>query len=157
MTRRSRLPAVVAGAVGGLIATGPMSAVLGLGGLLHLLPEQPPRRILEHLLPAGAPAPSRPLAVLAHIGYGAAAGSAFALLPRRARRPAGGLLFGLLLWAAGYEGWVPAIGALPPAHRDRRDRVLTMIAAHAMYGTVLSRTLAGHAGRGGRGRRGATA
>lgn len=56
------------------------------------------------------------------------------MLPANA---ATGAAFGLAVWAAGYEGWVPAMGVLPPAHRDKRSRALTMLAAHLVYGAVL--------------------
>jgi hypothetical protein len=36
-----------------------------------------------------------------------------------------------------YEGWVPAAGIMPPAHRDRPSRSATMVVAHAVYGAVL--------------------
>ena len=52
-----------------------------------------------------------------------------------------GATYGFLVWAAGYEGWVPMLGILPPAHRDRRSRVATMMLAHLVYGSVLGRLL----------------
>ena len=79
----------------------------------------------------------------AHLGYGASCGAVFALLTRR--RPTAdlqlGVGYGLVLWLAGYGLWVPAIGALPPLHRDRPDRQLALVAGHVVYGAVLSEGL----------------
>ena len=35
-------------------------------------------------------------------------------------------------------GWVPALGIMPPADRNRRDRQTVMLAAHVIYGTALA-------------------
>jgi hypothetical protein len=73
-----------------------------------------------------------------HFGYGGAAGAAYAAVARpETRGVLTGSLFGLAVWAGGYEGWVPMIGALPPAHRDRRGRALTILLAHVVYGGAL--------------------
>jgi hypothetical protein len=42
-----------------------------------------------------------------------------------------------MVWLAGYEGWLPMMGILPPAHRDDRGRVGTMVAAHLVFGAAL--------------------
>ena len=44
---------------------------------------------------------------------------------------------GEAVYAVSYAGWVPALGALPPADRDRPSRQLVMAAAHLVYGAVL--------------------
>jgi hypothetical protein len=43
----------------------------------------------------------------------------------------------LSVWALSYQGWVPALGILPPASRDQPGRQWTMVAAHVVYGVVL--------------------
>lgn len=48
-----------------------------------------------------------------------------------------GLGFGLLLWAAGYLGWLPAAGVLPQPWRQRAGDALTPAAAHVVYGLTL--------------------
>jgi hypothetical protein len=35
-------------------------------------------------------------------------------------------------------GWVPALGIMPRADRDRRDRQMVMLASHLVYGTALA-------------------
>ena len=64
----------------------------------------------------------------------------------RARRfapePIPGILFGTLVWAVSYAGWVPAARILPPPQDDDPERVATMIGAHVVYGAVLGRECA---------------
>ena len=129
---------VVQGAVAGLAATGAMSSVLWVAeraGALHGLP---PRLIVDHLLPGLTDRSAARAATLLHLVIGASSG---ALLGGALRGRGRGVPFGLLLWAIGYEGVVPVLGVLPPAHRDRPLRVATMIGAHVVYGSVLGRAL----------------
>lgn len=128
------------GALGGVAATGVMSAVLGLAEKTGVMEQEPPRVIVETLLPVRPRSTlTNTLAVVAHVGYGAGAGALFAALP--GRWPHGvrlGVGYGLAVWALGYEGWLPAAGVLPPAHRDRPGRAVTMLAAHVVYGGALA-------------------
>lgn len=130
----------VRGAVVGLAATAAMSAFLVGAQRAGLLGKQPPRIIVESLAPELPEEESRPTSVAAHFGYGVAGGVAYRVLTRFL--PGGtlsGAVFGLGIWAASYEGWLPALGILPPAHRDRPGRRWTMLAAHIVYGTVLGK------------------
>jgi hypothetical protein len=80
------------------------------------------------------------MTALAHLGYGMVGGAVYAATLGRARavpRPLSGLCFGLLVWLGSYEGWVPALRMMPPASRDRPDRVFTMVAAHVVYGAFM--------------------
>jgi uncharacterized membrane protein YagU involved in acid resistance len=80
------------------------------------------------------------LAAVLHFGFGAAAGAAFGVIaprPLLARVPAG-MAYGAAIWGVSYMGWVPALGIMPPADRDRRDRQMVMLAAHLVYGTALA-------------------
>jgi hypothetical protein len=134
--RTARPARAVRGAASGLVATVPMSVLMAASEALGLLPDPPPPLIVRRLLPALDPRAVDLVTVVTHAAYGAAAGAAFAVLPLR-RGPLLGVGFGLAVWAAGYEGWVPLLGVLPPAHRDHRGRVLTMVAAHVVYGVTL--------------------
>ena len=141
------LAETVAGGIGaGVVATAAMSAPMLLAGESGAMGEQPPKRIVRAVLArAGeedASEGSQDVAAsLAHVAFGAGGGAAFALASRALRLsvplPVQGVVFGLGVWAASYKGWVPALGALPDADDDRRDRQRTMIAAHVVYGAVL--------------------
>ena len=126
------------GAVWGSAATAVMSLVFAAGQLGGALDRWPPRLIVDTVLERLPVEARGPAAGVGHIGYGAAAGAAYsATIPRRRRGAGTGVLFGLLIWAASYEGWVPAMGVLPLAHRDRRARAVTVLLAHLVYGATL--------------------
>lgn len=136
--RGSVIGSVARGGVNGLVATAAMSAFLLGAQRLGLLEKQPPRIIVESLAPDLTEEEERTTALGAHLGYGTAGGAAYGLLSRIVRPGvASGTAFGLGVWAASYEGWLPWLGILPPAHRDRPRRRWTMLAAHVVYGAVL--------------------
>jgi hypothetical protein len=68
-------------------------------------------------------------------GYGLTAGAVYGLL-----RPEGGDLLvdgvalGLGTWAAGYLGWLPALGLMPPVPEQETSEVLGPIVRHALFG-----------------------
>lgn len=136
-----RLTSLLRGAVAGSVATGAMSAFMLAAGRAGRVGRQPPEAIVRR---AGQVAGHEPrgrtadlLAAVAHLLFGAGTGAAYALLPPP-RSPAGrGTVVSLLVYAVSYAGWVPALGALPPADRDRPDRQAVMAAAHVIYGVVL--------------------
>jgi len=119
-----------------------MSALMLLSDRLGLLGRQPPQVISERAvrLVSGDP-PSEPesraLGALAHLGFGLAAGGAYAFLPDRMPPALRGSAWGLTVYIASYQVWVPALGALPPASEDRRERVAVMVVSHLVYGAVL--------------------
>ncbi len=142
----SLVRAVVQGAAAGGVATVPMSGLMLAAQALGVMGTQPPERVTEEALGrAGADDTSEETqnltASVAHVAFGAAGGATFALLRRRFVPPvpgaAQGVVFGLGVWALSYKGWMPALGILPPAERDRPGRQRTMIAAHLLYGGVL--------------------
>jgi hypothetical protein len=75
-------------------------------------------------------------AVLAHFGYGAASGAAYGPLRPHIPLPLGlrGAAFGLSLFAAGYLGWLPALGVLPPATRYPTGRRRLLMGVHLLWG-----------------------
>jgi hypothetical protein len=114
-------------------------------GRVGLLGRQPPQAIAERAVEVGTrervPAPvGRALGVLTHLAFGGGGGVGYALLPRRLPPPVRGCSWALAIYAAAYQGWIPALGALPPAEKDRRDRVAVMVLAHLVYGMVLAKT-----------------
>lgn len=150
-TRRSLLDAGVGAAVGAA-ATVPMTALMLLAQRSGLMGELSPRRITDDAVDAVDEAvdeaeldPSEParkgLTALTHLGFGALAGVPFAVahrwLPDSVRREPLGVVYALGIWASAYLGWVPALGIMPSAERDRPDRPASMVAAHVVYGAAL--------------------
>ena len=138
----TRLVGAGVGAAAGLAATAAMTAVMGTTAARDQLGTPPPEKIVEHAAPGLDDPGKTAVAGMSHFVFGSAAGAVFGVLGGWRRRPlfvAGvdGVAFGLWLWAISYEGWIPALGILPPAHRDRRTRTVTMIVAHVVYGAVL--------------------
>lgn len=140
MTPRCHGAAALEGAIAGAFATLPMSAATRAFQRAGGLGEPPPRTIVrEALARAGAPRSRRGVeaaAWVAHLGFGASVGALYGLAdpwPGVGRAT----LAALGVWAASYAGWVPALGLLPPATRDRPGRPAAMIAAHVVFGVAL--------------------
>ena len=135
----------IAGALGGLIATVPMTMVMTQ--LWQRLPRRlqyplPPREITEitaHQVTTQAPQISdkrmAELSLLAHFAYGGATGALYPLICREPRHPAiSGAAYGVGIWAASYLGWVPAARILQPATRHPAARNQMMVMAHLVWG-----------------------
>jgi uncharacterized membrane protein YagU involved in acid resistance len=135
---------LIRGLLAGLGATGPMT--LAMVVMHRLLPERerqplPPRQLtVEAAGRAGVERMDEDeqhyATLAAHLGYGAAAGAAYARVAEETggASVAHGVAFGLALWVAGYIGWVPALGFAPAAHRESPPRNALMIASHAVWG-----------------------
>lgn len=138
---------VAAGALGGLGATLVMSGVMLAARRAGLTPQLPPHRIaeegIERITARSAGDEAAVVAGAAHLAFGAGAGALYGgltapLAPLPLPLAAGaGLAFGTAVWLLSYEGWVPALGILPPASRDHPGRVATMVVAHWVFGIVL--------------------
>ncbi len=149
---------LVDGGIGGGVGTVAMSLVMLGARRADLVGELPPTRMAAALLDVvsvrGGPGWVRDmLAVVLHLGFGAAAGSFFALLRVRLRLPVApvlqGLAYGLVVWLVSYMGWVPAVGLLPVATRDEPRRPVVMVCAHGVYGAVLGALVGYRSRRGG--------
>ncbi|GGH91632.1 DUF1440 domain-containing protein [Arthrobacter liuii] len=139
----STLEKVASGGLAGLLATGAMSALLVAADAAGVMNNEPPLKIVDEFAPR-LPLPLRDTAaVLAHFGYGVAGGCLYALIGKKQSTLGAGVAYGALVWAVGYEGWLPAMGILPPAHRDKTGRAVTMLAAHLLYGAVLGKVAGG--------------
>lgn len=126
---------VVHGAIAGFCAT--MAMTIAMRALARELEPVdryplPPREITQDVLHGGRLAPV--MTVLAHFGFGAAAGALYGLLPP----PMPGLIYGPAVWAASYLGWVPMARILVPATRHPAQRNLLMIAVHLVWGACLA-------------------
>jgi hypothetical protein len=141
------------GAGAGAAATAVMSALMLGARSARLTPQLPPALIAEEGIEEVTQRPAREvpeavIASIAHFAFGAAAGAVFAgatsLAPRLSAgaNVGGGVAFGSLVWLVSYQGWVPALGIMPPASRDDPGRVATMLVAHWVYGAALGGLLA---------------
>lgn len=141
---------MTAGMIAGCIATVPMTLVMHV---LHRWPAPeraplPPHQITEEIaerVAEGVGAQEhldqprlRALTLASHFGFGAAAGALYGLifpsLPGRA--PLKGVIWGLMVWAVSYAGWIPAAQILPPASEQPKRRNGLMIVAHLVWGVV---------------------
>lgn len=151
----SGLGAALDGALAGVIATLPMSAVMYASKHVGLMGEYPPEIIAEKGLEAAGVSPGRDVndaaATVAHLGFGAGAGALFALLRRQVELPVppvvAGIGYGLLVYVVSYNGWIPAIHIMPPPEQDRPGRQPSMVAAHVVYGAALAALLESRAPR----------
>lgn len=140
---------IVAGLLGGLTATGPMTIVMEW--LHRRLPTDqkyplPPREITDDIVrKAGADEAvdgdkRASLTLLNHFAYGAAAGVLYALSPGRRGRLCGapsGLLFGIAVWVFSYFGLLPVTSVLSPASQHPAKRTVLMFAVHLVWGAIL--------------------
>ncbi len=128
---------VARGLFAGVVATAVMSAHMLAEPSTKRIGTPPPQRIADLLFP-GLPARERRIAAtVIHVGIGASSGMLYRAVVRRKPGMASGLLFGFVVYAIGYEFIVPALGLLPPAHRDSAERRVALLEAHAAYGATL--------------------
>lgn len=80
------------------------------------------------------------LTLLAHYGYGAAAGVLYAAISPKVPGSliAKGSLFGLTVWGASYLGIIPKLNLHPSAPRMNTQRNVMMIASHVVWGVALA-------------------
>lgn len=142
--------AFIDGALGGAVGTVAMSGLMLAAGKAGLMGEQPPDKIAGAALDtAGVHARDEEeqdaAATLLHFSFGIGCGALFGLLHRRLpfrlpfRLPGAlhGMLYAAIVWATSYQGWIPALGIMPPAWKDRPDRQRVMFVAHLLYGALL--------------------
>jgi len=128
----------ITGAVAGAAGTATMSAVFLVGDRATAANTKPPRLLVDRFAPNLPEETADRVAVGAHFLYGIAAGKLYTLaVPPRRLGVLTGIAYGLVVWVLGYEGWMCALAVVPPAHRDRRGRALTILAAHIVYGATL--------------------
>jgi hypothetical protein len=69
-----------------------------------------------------------------HLGYGATFGMLYGLAAGEQNLLLTGAALGLVTWAVGYLGWLPATGLMPPVTRQEPARVAGPIATHVGFG-----------------------
>jgi hypothetical protein len=68
-------------------------------------------------------------------GYGITFGALYATYrPEGGPAVEDGTVLGIAAWAAGYLGWLPALGLMPPVWRQDPAQVLLPVAQHVLYG-----------------------
>ena len=143
LTMTRQLGIAARGAVAGAVASSAMGLVFLAARRAGIVSKVAPEEITEtalHTVGIDAPETAENAAsTMSHIAYGAASGALYGLLqPHLPVGPvSGGLAFAGLLMAASYEGWVPAVGALPPLHVQTPGGRWTLIVGHAVYGALL--------------------
>jgi hypothetical protein len=71
------------------------------------------------------------------VDYGMAFGALYGLIrPRGGKLLTDGAVLGAVCWAAGYLGWLPALGLMPPVWRQRGPQVIAPAAGHLVYGVA---------------------
>ncbi|MCH4813728.1 hypothetical protein [Vreelandella neptunia] len=122
----------MAGAIGGLLATIPMT--LAMEALYRRLQREErypllPREITQNLLQkveADALLDEEQrveLSLVSHFGYGAFAGSLYPSTRQRVAHPlVYGSGYGVAICAASYFSWIPVLQTLPPPHRQPANR-----------------------------------
>lgn len=106
----------MAGAGAGMAASMAMSALMLLSQRAGLTGKLPPRRITQRALDVLGVHRNRKTEDLAtfaaHLGYGSACGALYSGVLRGKMLPSRpiveGMLFGGMVWAASYFGWLPA-------------------------------------------------
>jgi hypothetical protein len=150
MRRRSGTIAgpALRGATAGLVATAAMGLLMLAARRVGLVDKLAPEQITETGLDAAGVAGNEraedAASTAAHLAYGAANGVLFAFVSHRLPgSPMGrGLAFATVLLLVSYEGWVPAARILPPLHAHSAGGRWTLVAGHALYGTILGRLAA---------------
>ncbi|MGB8167903.1 MAG: hypothetical protein WCF18_10460 [Chthoniobacteraceae bacterium] len=137
---------VILSGIGGVVATGPMTAAVVLWHRRCPTTEKyplPPREITGQLLEetgvsTTAAQPSA-ATLIAHFVNGGAGGGMYGLIPAaKALEPiSSGLLLGFFVWSLSYFGLPPALGILTPALKHPVRRNALMLGVHFIWGTCL--------------------
>jgi hypothetical protein len=138
---------ILGGAVAGAVATGPMTLFMVAAHRylpLHQRTSLPPKAITMDLLnrvnlKQHMNRKQRKRATwLAHVAYGTGVGATYGSFSRAIPLPPPikGVVFGLLVWASSYLGWLPAFDVSGSAPDQPMRRNLLMIGAHVVWGAV---------------------
>jgi len=77
-------------------------------------------------------------------GYGLTFGALYSALGRREEKLLlDGTCLGVATWAAGYLGWLPATGLMPPLWKQKPKQVFPNIVTHALFGIITAAALNG--------------
>jgi len=140
----SRAALYLHGAVRGMIGAMAMTGMRNLTSNMGIVDETPPEAIFRQRMPRllrGLRQRRRKSAIiLAHWGYGAVGGAAYAALPEALRlNPWAGPAYGMVAWLGFEAGIAPVLG-LSQARRGRTPERIAFAVDHLLYGAVLSET-----------------
>ena len=138
---------IARGAVAGLVGTTVMTAAFLVAKQVGMVPGKvQPKEIAENLeeklgVRDYLPKPTFEASwIMLHFGYGTSSGVAYAFTQEKVlnieRSSLVGPLFGVLLWALGYCGWLPIFGLYPPPTQVPKRKVGANILTHVIYGTA---------------------
>lgn len=72
------------------------------------------------------------------MGYGMTSGLLYSVVRPRAGNPiVEGTLLGLGVWAAGYLGWLPAAGLMPPLAQQEPQQIAVPFVEHLLFGIAV--------------------
>jgi hypothetical protein len=146
---------IALGAAGGLVGTLAIQSLLAASqkrapSTLPPIREDPGKFMVERaerVLPAQVRrrvphAAETAMAKVLGMGYGVSFGALYAGLRPRVHMPiVDGFLLGVAAWAAGYLGWLPALGLMPPVWKHKPKAAAAQIAEHAAYGLATVATI----------------
>jgi hypothetical protein len=136
---------VLAGALGGVMATLVLSGLREALTRIGLVFETAPMQVVERmeelgLLEGWSPGARRALTVAAHFAYGMGTGTAFGFLRRErggsTEEGAVGTALGLLAWGVGWASWLPLAGVHRAPWTQRTPKVLLPVLDHAVFGAA---------------------
>lgn len=135
--RRPLLRGAARGAVAAMAMSGMRQVAVGLGAIERT----PPEALLREGVPAvlrRVPEHRRTAFIeFVHWGYGATAGAAFGLVPRRLRASRlSGPVYGVLSWGLFELALAPALG-LAHAHRTRPQERAALLVDHVFFGLLV--------------------
>lgn len=136
----------------GILATGSMTSLMfEIYQKLPASEKSPlaPATIAEELLKVVFPTwkltseQRQHLTLIAHMGYGALSGILYSVLANttseeRQNAIIQGNVFGILIWAASYKGWLPSLNFRASADRTPFRRNAMMITSHLLWGTFVA-------------------
>ncbi len=71
------------------------------------------------------------------MGYGTTFGALYAALrPHGENLLLDGFMLGMAVWAAGYLGWLPVLGLMPPVWQQQAQQAVAPAAEHVAYGVT---------------------
>lgn len=143
--RGSVVRGALAGAVGTAVMTLMKEKVASRVMPAEMLPDEfAPRKVVEWVEEkAGEPhaltgPQEQKAAMAAHFAYGAGSGAVYALLRDGLMEdlpaPLAGMMFGVGLWAVGFEGWMPAAGVQEATTAKPPKKWPAPIMMHLVYG-----------------------